>query len=575
MLRHAVLSLENANVLIVATYRDDAMPDHLADLLADFRRSASVERVAVGGLAPSGIAELIELEAPGELAIADRRTLASAIHADTHGNAFFATELVRHVVETGNLASFGSSRQAGPILPNSVLEVVTRRISRFDKTARDALLIASVIGPKFTLEVVSSASDISVDEALDGMETAVEARLVFEHPEEADCYTFAHALVRTALYHSISPNRRRRMHGRVGEVLEAAGLSDTGILAYHFAEAASGSDVHKAVTLCYAAGVAALERRLYGDAADHLRRAIDLTSRAPDLPVAERSRVALAAAEALNRVGDISTARACYLEAATLARELADAEDFTRAAAGYAAVIDSRDEDSVRVALALCDQSLADDTVVSPAARAAVLSRSARWLRAGGADSQADERARQALSLANDTGDVNLVADVLRNQYWSFEGPATTASRLAIATELLRRRRARRKRDVDARGEGVADAASARTGTHRRIRVRTSRDDRTCRRRPRSSVRVVRDHVSGDADDHRGTIRRSRAVDRGRRRSRARRTEPPSGTSSRRSLSRTVRGGRGAPNLHAAVGSRPTARAPSRGGGTVSAGSVR
>ena len=255
------------------------------------------------------------------------------------------------------------------------------------------------------------------------------------------------------------------MHCRLGEVLEATGASDPGILGYHFAEAASGSDVHKAVTLCYTAGVNALQRRLFGDAADHLRRAIDLADRAGNLPVAERSRLALAAAGALYRVGDIAEARARSIEAATLSPELGDAEDLTRAAAGFATVIDStrRRQCSCRTDT-VRGEALADDTVVSAAAHAAVLSRSARWLRAAGADSQADERARQALAVANAqrrrrTGCRRSAQPVLVVRG---AGDYRDTVRRSHPRRLCRR--ARQKRGVVAPGEGVADAAALRTG---------------------------------------------------------------------------------------------------------------
>ena len=92
----------------------------------------------------------------------------------------------------------------------------------------------------------------------DALDQATQHSLIREVPGAPGRYSFAHALMRSALYEELTTNRRVRMHWKVGEVLESrfASRLDAHLdeLAYHFGEGALAGDPSKAVEYARRAG---------------------------------------------------------------------------------------------------------------------------------------------------------------------------------------------------------------------------------------------------------------------------------------------------------------------------------
>ncbi len=90
----------------------------------------------------------------------DGRALAGEIARETAGNPFFAGELVRHLTESGAIVQEdgGRWRLVGDVaelgLPQSVREVIGRRVDRLGSDARTALSAAAVIGRDFELDLL-------------------------------------------------------------------------------------------------------------------------------------------------------------------------------------------------------------------------------------------------------------------------------------------------------------------------------------------------------------------------------------------------------------------------------------
>src|SRR5208337_1500472 len=138
LLRHLVRSDRPAALLVLATYRetDLARTHPLAGLLADLRREKRVERLHLRGLGESDLSALVASRGREEPPIEFVR----ALHAETEGNPFFAEEVLRHLIESGTLRrEEGGWRTDRPMsdlgIPESVREVVGRRLSRLSETA--------------------------------------------------------------------------------------------------------------------------------------------------------------------------------------------------------------------------------------------------------------------------------------------------------------------------------------------------------------------------------------------------------------------------------------------------------
>ena len=221
-----------------------------------------------------------------------------ALHERTGGNPFFVRETLRD-----------------PGLPDSVRDVITRRLAQFAESTRQALAIAAVIGRDFRLDVLETLAD----DALEAVEEAEAAGLV-KPGGTADQFRFAHALVRETLAEQMSNARRIRLHRSIGEALERHPSATSAELARHFYEARH-LDPDRAFT--YA--LKAAREADHEVAVTYYRHALELRPRL-DLE--------LALGEAELRSGDPAF-RATFQRAAARARETGDREAFARAALGF------------------------------------------------------------------------------------------------------------------------------------------------------------------------------------------------------------------------------------------------
>src|SRR4029453_5105763 len=147
--------------------------------------------------------------------------------ARTEGNPFFLEESVRTLVETGVLVGApGAYRLTRPLeglqVPATVQAGLAARIDRLPSEAKPLLQTTAVIGTEVPFALLRAIADLP-DEALhrglahlQAAEFLYETRL-FPAPE----YTFKHALTHEVAYGSLLVERRRRLHARLVEALEA------------------------------------------------------------------------------------------------------------------------------------------------------------------------------------------------------------------------------------------------------------------------------------------------------------------------------------------------------------------
>src|SRR6185295_8798710 len=103
LLRHVLRGAGPARLLIVCTYRDTDIGrgDPLTAFLADMRRDGSAERLSLAGLDRAGVGAFIEAAAGHSLTGEDGERFIEAVWAETEGNSFFVSEVLRHLAESG------------------------------------------------------------------------------------------------------------------------------------------------------------------------------------------------------------------------------------------------------------------------------------------------------------------------------------------------------------------------------------------------------------------------------------------------------------------------------------------
>ncbi|MBV8462140.1 MAG: AAA family ATPase, partial [Acidimicrobiales bacterium] len=145
LLRHLIRAPEPMRLLVVATYRDsDLDRTHpLAEMLADLRREAGVERLALVGLDVEGVMELLANISDGRM---DERArdLAQLLYAETEGNPLFVQEILLSLVESGAVVQrdglWTTDLDLGDLgIPQGVREAIGRRLSRLSDEANHVL----------------------------------------------------------------------------------------------------------------------------------------------------------------------------------------------------------------------------------------------------------------------------------------------------------------------------------------------------------------------------------------------------------------------------------------------------
>jgi predicted ATPase len=254
--------------------------------------------------------------------------LSRELYRETDGNPFYTGEILRHLLESGTIyqqedgrftvrgAVSERGRLSDVALPQSVREVLGRRIERLGQETANVLSIAAVIGREFDLDLLVSVSDRSEDELLELLEGAVAAAVLVESASAPGRFSFAHALINHTLYEDLGTTRRARLHRRTAEALEELLGTETGArvgeLAHHWARATTAVDLPKAVDYARLAGEHALAELAPDEAVRWFTQGLELLATQPESELRRELLVLLG--DAQRQAGD-SSYRTTLLEA--------------------------------------------------------------------------------------------------------------------------------------------------------------------------------------------------------------------------------------------------------------------
>jgi class 3 adenylate cyclase/tetratricopeptide (TPR) repeat protein len=236
---------------------------------------------------------------------ASLQSLKRLIIEKTQGNPFFMEEIVRALVEQGLLVRNGVTRLTKPLteihVPPTVHGILASRIDALPTSEKDLLQTLAVIGKDFPLNLVKHVS-ASPDDRLEPMLKGLQAgEFIYEQAALGETeYTFKHALTQEVAYNSVLMERRRLLHERTGEAIEALfkdRIDDhLAELAHHYSRTAS---TRKAVEYLFRVGSQAVARSAHSEAASWLSSALEFLKRLPDN--AERARQELSVQSVLAR----------------------------------------------------------------------------------------------------------------------------------------------------------------------------------------------------------------------------------------------------------------------------------
>jgi predicted ATPase/DNA-binding winged helix-turn-helix (wHTH) protein len=279
-------SLAGTPLLLLATYRPGYRPPWL-------EKSYATQLVLQPLTAPDSLRLVQALLQTEQVPPA----LMQLLLVKAEGNPFFLEELIQGLVEQGVIvhAPEGGMTLATPWLthppqaiqlPSTVQGVLAARIDRLPAEAKGLLQTLAVIGRDFSFRLLTQVVARPEVELRQWLFTLQKAEFLYERPTVPESeYTFKHALTQEVAYDALSWERRREVHERTAQALEAL-FPDRlekhySTLAHHYSR--SGNTT-KALDYLRRAGHQAMQQSAYTEAISHWTTALTLLNTLPDTP---------------------------------------------------------------------------------------------------------------------------------------------------------------------------------------------------------------------------------------------------------------------------------------------------
>jgi predicted ATPase/class 3 adenylate cyclase len=267
-----VESLPTTRILLLVNYRPEYQHS--------WGSKTFYRQLRIDPLPPESAAELLQALL-GDAAYL--RPLKQLLIARTEGNPFFLEESVRTLVETKFLAGERGNYRLektveSTVVPATVQAVLAARIDRLPTEEKRLLQTAAAVGKDVPFALLQAVAD-QPHEGLRLTLTRLQgAEFLYETSLFPDLeYTFKHALTHEVAYGSLLQDRRRVLHGRIGEAIEKL-YSDrlteqVELLAHHTSR---GEIWEKAVEYLHQAGKKAVARSATPEAIVYFERALDV-----------------------------------------------------------------------------------------------------------------------------------------------------------------------------------------------------------------------------------------------------------------------------------------------------------
>jgi tetratricopeptide (TPR) repeat protein len=258
----------------------------------------------------------------------------------TEGNPFFLEESVQTLVETkvlvGDRGAYrmtkappqSEGRPEAWQIPATAQAILAARIDRLPPEDKRLLQAAAVIGKDVPFTLLEAIAGVSEQDLRRGLAHLQAAEFLHETSLFPDLeYTFKHALTHEVAYGSVLQDRRRALHARIVEAVEAHYADRLAEQVERLAHHAFRGEVwDKAVTYLRQAGAKALDRSAYREAVTGFEQALAALHPLPDTrqKIERAIDLRLDLRQALFPLNELATVWGHLQEAEGLARTLDD-----------------------------------------------------------------------------------------------------------------------------------------------------------------------------------------------------------------------------------------------------------
>ncbi len=274
-------------LLLILSFRDSDVGENepLRGTLSELRKDHLLSDVAIRRMAAEPSQRLVSAILSGE---APLPSLVGLVQERAGGNPLFAEELLRSMVEEQQLVrrpeGWTVQLTAEVGIPESMRELILRRVGRVSHEARTVLSSASVLRGEFEFDLLLRLTGMEEEALLRSLEELLRARLVREREYEPGhpMYRFADDETQAVLYREFSLARRQRLHLKVARLLEEKHASNPAEMAAQLAEHFfRGNERPKALRYSTLAGQRAGALFAHEEAIHHYETGLELIDELP------------------------------------------------------------------------------------------------------------------------------------------------------------------------------------------------------------------------------------------------------------------------------------------------------
>lgn len=270
-LEFMVSRLREQRLLFCLTLRPEDLTETAETRLRRLSRSERCSDLPLQRLQPEDVHHWLRRTLGGQT---PDEQLLDYIVRQSEGNPFFAVQTLRALVEDRALCVHEErwvfEPAADAAVPRAIGDLLERRVQRLDRSRRDVLALAAVLGREFDPAVLAAAWAGDEADVHDALDDALATAVLAPSPHARPMLAFTHALLTHAVLRSVNPLRLRALHNRVARALEARPVRDLAAIAAHFDAAES---THEAYRAAIDAGTQAQAVYAYESAGDLFRMA--------------------------------------------------------------------------------------------------------------------------------------------------------------------------------------------------------------------------------------------------------------------------------------------------------------
>ena len=232
LLHYLSRNIKNSRIMLIGAYRpeeivnvDNPLSETLERMDAErLYRTIEVKRLNVDDVKEM-IGSITDKDVPDDFI--------DFIYDKTNGNPLFIEEIIKSFPPEVKSLSPDKIQK----MPDTITDLINRRIGRLEEASRNLLSYAAVIGSKFSYDTLRDASGIDEEKLVGTLESLINFRIIYEDPTISGLYYFNPPIIKEVVCAGLSEKRAEMLHKRAGDALESCMEKNLGVLAYHFSKA--------------------------------------------------------------------------------------------------------------------------------------------------------------------------------------------------------------------------------------------------------------------------------------------------------------------------------------------------